>query len=138
MEKTTPQGKKRGSGIFRFIRVTRMSLLLVLLPVLCLPAKAESFLQEYRVNLNLNKVTIKSVIEEIKKQTNLSFVYNETDVQGISQLDIKVKDETVEEVLNQVLKDKQLRYEIVDNVIIIRRDNRPPRKCCSARRQEDR
>lgn len=90
-----------------------------------LPVKADSFLQSQQISFSLNNATIKRVIEEIKKQTNLSFVYNELDIKGIAPFDIRVEDKNVEEVLEQVLKNKPLRYEIVDNVIVIRRDNRP-------------
>lgn len=38
---------------------------------------------------------------------------------------MKVENQTVEKVLDQILKDKRLCYEIVDEVIIIRQDNRP-------------
>lgn len=112
-----------GPGRFRTFPVFSLFLCLCLLSFF--PAKADGFLQSYRVSLHLNNATVKSVIEEIKKQTDLSFVYNELDVKGISPFDIRVEEKSVEEVLTQVLKDKSLRYEIVDNVIIIRRDNRP-------------
>lgn len=72
----------------------------------------------------MSNVSLKKVIEEIKKQTNLSFVYNELDIKGLGLLDMQAENQTVEEVLNRILKNKRLRYEIVDNVIIIRRDNR--------------
>ena len=119
MEKTAT--KKRCSGIFRFLWVTHVLLLFIFTSI---PVEAGNFLQGHRVNLNMSNVSLKKVIEEIKKQTNLSFVYNELDIKGLGLLDMQAENQTVEEVLNRILKNKRLRYEIVDNVIIIRRDNR--------------
>ena len=112
MEKTAT--KKKHSGILRLLWVTHVLLLFTFASV---PAKAGNLLQGYRVNLNLSNVSIKNVIEEIKKQTNLSFVYNELDIQGVGLLNMKVENQTVEKVLDQILKDKRLCYEIVDKVI---------------------
>ena len=120
MEKTAT--KKKHSGILRLLWVTHVLLLFTFASV---PAKAVNLLQGYRINLNLSNVSIKNVIEEIKKQTNLSFVYNELEIQDVGLLNMKVENQTVEKVLDQILKDKRLCYEIVDEVIIIRRDNRP-------------
>ncbi len=119
MEKTAM--KKRCTGIFRFLWVTHVLLLFIFTSI---PVEAGNFLQGHRVNLNMSNVSLKKVIEEIKKQTNLSFVYNELDIKGLGLLDMQAENQTVEEVLNRILKNKRLRYEIVDNVIIIRRDNR--------------
>ena len=92
MEKTAT--KERCTGIFRFLWVTHVLLLFIFTSI---PVEADNFLQGHRVNLNMSNVSLKKVIEEIKKQTNLSFVYNELDIKGLGLLDMQAENQTVEE-----------------------------------------
>ena len=120
MERTRQILKKRCSGL-QITGVTYMLLLILLLPGFQVHAK--NTLQDYRLSLNMTDVSVKSAIEEIKRQTNLSFVYNELDMKGAGHVDLNFRNSEVREVLEYILKDTRLRYDIVDNVIIIRKDD---------------
>ena len=122
MERTCQILKKRYSGFVWTVGVTQMLLLIVLLSGFQVHAK--NILQDYRLSLNMTDVSVKSAIEEIKRQTNLSFVYNELDMKGTGHIDLNFQNSEVREILKYILKDTKLRYDIVDNVIIIKRDDR--------------
>ncbi len=73
-----------------------------------------------RVNLRLKNVSAKDLIREIESQTNLGFIYNLNEIEKLDGISIDAKEETVKEVLDEVLKDTDLTYEIDQEVIIIK------------------
>lgn len=117
MEKThLSTGMKR----FRFVRTFLTGQLLVLLLTGPAPAaRAFQSLNDYRITLRMQSTDIREVIREIQKKTNLSFVYNERDVEGIRVGDVHFSNEAVTHILDQVLKDTRLEYRIENGVIII-------------------
>ncbi len=119
MEWTCTNFWKKRQKILRGILVMQTLFLLMAVPVISV--QANSLLQDEKVSLNLTKVSIKSVLEEIQRQTNLSFVYNEKDLQGVSSVNLNFKNKSVEEILNYIFKNTRLGYDIVEGVIIIKR-----------------
>lgn len=114
--------QKRCSGTIRKTWVTQALLFFLLIPAL--QTQANNFLQDYKLSVSMSDVSIKSAIEEVKRQTNLSFVYNELDLRDAGYVDLNFKNSDVHSVLDHILKNTRLRYDIVDDVIIIKRDTR--------------
>ncbi|WP_165836100.1 SusC/RagA family TonB-linked outer membrane protein [Marinifilum breve] len=73
-----------------------------------------------RVSLNLKDVSAKDLIREIESQTNLGFIYNLDEIEKLDGISIDAKEETVKEVLDEVLKGTDLTYEIDKEVIVIK------------------
>ena len=85
---------------------------------------AKASAQEERVNLDLKEVSLKTLFNEIQRQTALSFVYS-TEVTGdLGKVTVKVSGETVESVLSQVLAGTGLTYRFEGDIIVIRRAER--------------
>lgn len=100
--------------------MTRLSIYLVLLG--CLNASA-TINAQVRVSLKLENVTLHEVIWELQKQTGFVFVYSTQDVKGVHLGTVNVTDKSVKEVLDNCLKESGLKYEILDEVIVVRKDN---------------
>ena len=75
--------------------------------------------QTVKVNLNLNKVSIKEALESIKSQSDLNFIYNNDLVNDQNEVSIKVSDSNIDEVLQLLLVNNGLDYRMVDNNVII-------------------
>ena len=110
--------KKRQKLLQRFL-IAQTLFLFLAGPVFSV--QANNILHDQKLNLVLNGVTLKSALEEIQRQTNLSFVYNERDLKGINKINIDVENKSADEVLDYLLKGTRLGYEISDGVIIIKR-----------------
>lgn len=78
-----------------------------------------SFSQSMKVDLNVENATIKEVLLEIRKQTNISFLYNNEELNDTKRVTLNINDNSVEDVLNLILKNQDLAYSVENNVISI-------------------
>lgn len=102
----------------RVLRTMKISLVLLMLSTFSLFASS-SFAQNRSVSLELENVTIKEVLLEIKKQTECSFLYNNEELNDSKRVSIQVKDNSIDKVLYMILKNENLAYTIEDNIIMI-------------------
>ena len=88
---------------------------LIMLSVLGLPLSAQDIDTAYK------NTPIEKVFSDLREKTNHEFVYQKQILQGIKPVTCSVKNKSLEEVLDQVLRGTGLTYEIVDNTVIIRK-----------------
>jgi TonB-linked SusC/RagA family outer membrane protein len=98
-----------------------------LLLISCLHVSAAAYSQ--RVTLSVKQMPLQKVFAEIITQTGVSIVYSEKVLANTRPVSIKVKNATVQEVLDQCLKQQQLTYTLEGNSFVIKRTptgNAPP------------
>lgn len=71
---------------------------------------------------------VRTLFDEIQRQTNLYFVFNTELTDRLGQLSVKVKDETVENVLKQILENTGLTYKFRGDLIVIQREDKKEEK----------
>ena len=108
-------------GCRKIIHFLVMKASFIFLLLLTLQIKANVYAQQLRLDLNLQNVTLKEVIQEIRRHSDFSFVYSDADLVGITQRNVQMKDATIEEVLKNCLQGTKLVYDITDKTIIIRK-----------------
>ncbi|TRZ45070.1 SusC/RagA family TonB-linked outer membrane protein [Robertkochia solimangrovi] len=96
-----------------------MRILFVLLFCSVFTVKAAKFSQSDRINLNLTDVSVPELFEEIRKQTDYSFFFNNEKMASLDRITIKMDNALVSEILDKVLKGTKMTYTIVDGVIVI-------------------
>ena len=84
---------------------------------------AETDAQSSKLNFQIEKGTVKDVLEMIEHQSGLSFMYDNDVLDVSKEVSLKVKNETIEDVLKLLLADENLKYEKVNRYIIISADN---------------
>lgn len=106
---------------YRWHKIGRiMKLCLILMCVCSFGLSAKSLAQQERVNLELEKVTLKTLLDKIQEQTQLNFMMNREQAELVGLVSINVKGETVENVLKQVLGNTKLTYVFMDGIIVIK------------------
>ena len=80
-----------------------------------------------QVTLKTPTTTLEVVIKKIQKQMNLRFFYDDS-LAKVMVNNIDVKDEKVQNVLNQLLKGKGISFKVEDNVVYLRKENAPVAK----------
>lgn len=116
---------KKKQTVLRFPRgsmakiLLRMKLLTVLMLAVFAVSAADSYSQATKFNLRLTDVSVKQVFGEIEENSEFILLYNERIVDVNRKVDIKVKNEPVETVLDQVFKGTQNAYRIYDRQIVI-------------------
>lgn len=102
-----------------FIRKNRCLVILIVglfLSSLAMNATPQTTL----ISLDKTKTTIRAILDEIEKITPYSFLYNDNIVDtGKETVTIKVKDRPLNEVLDEVFKNTDITYTVVDNQIVL-------------------
>lgn len=81
--------------------------------------------QNQKITLNLQDVTLKEAFETIRKQSDYIFFFETGDVDTRQKVSLQMSSESINDVLNQVLKGKGLKYEIKNKHIIIKPEKAP-------------
>ena len=107
--------------------MTKLTILLrtgffVLLTICTTQLQARS--QNYKVTITANGQTLQRVFKEIKKQTGLVVFYSDALLNDKEKITINVKQEPLTSVMDRIISDKSLRYEIQERYIVI--SARPP------------
>jgi TonB-linked SusC/RagA family outer membrane protein len=77
-----------------------------------------------KITLNLRNVSIKDALKEIEKQSDFTFVYNDSKIDVNKTIDINVKDCSIEEVLDKFFIDNEILYTSIDKHIVLTRQSR--------------
>lgn len=75
--------------------------------------------QSQKITLVVKNVTIKEAIEAIKKQSDYSFFIDTKDVDVHKRVSIDLKNKSVREILDVILQDQHVKYEVKGQHIII-------------------
>ena len=90
---------------------------LLLFIMLFVSASAKGQVRE--VTLDLSKVPLNTALEAIGKQTSMSVVYNNNDIDVDRLVSIKVTDEPLDKVMNRLFKGTGVNYSVVDKHIVL-------------------
>ncbi len=93
-----------------------MKMTTLILLVALMQASARGFGQ--RIILNESGSSLKKVLHEINKQTGYVFFYDSKDIRNV-KITTQLKDASISETLNELLKKLPLQYKIVDKTIIL-------------------
>lgn len=106
------------SGLWtKLFLVMRLSIFLFFAFVFA--AQGETFSQSSKLTLDLTKAKLIDVLNEIEEQTDYHFYFN-IDIDNYQVNQLKVKDQDIRKVLNMMLPELGLGYEIVDRYIVIK------------------
>ncbi|MDR1719534.1 MAG: carboxypeptidase-like regulatory domain-containing protein [Dysgonamonadaceae bacterium] len=100
-----------------------LAFLLVMLLTAAIPLYAQDTTESAIVTLDFKSAPLKAVLESIRKQTGMNFVYNVEQTESIGNVSIQVKNETVRNVLTRILAGTGFRYEIEGRIITLHKAN---------------
>lgn len=65
-----------------------------------------------RVTIDMKNASLSEVFNEIKRQTNLSFMFSNDDLKNVPRKDVQIKNVTVDEAMKKCLEGTGLEYEL--------------------------
>jgi TonB-linked SusC/RagA family outer membrane protein len=95
----------------------KRTLLLILVLYVNLSLAANT--QKTKVSISLADATLEELIKEINSQSEFQFLYNKEEIKDAKNIAIYIQNATINEVLDEALKDFDLDYEVIDEVIVI-------------------
>ena len=82
---------------------------------------AMSYSQEQKMDVVFHDEMLENVLEYLKTNTDYEFVYRRESLGDLKVKNVELKDATLKQVLDQVLRQNGFDYEIVDRIVIIRK-----------------
>ncbi|MDP3912221.1 MAG: TonB-dependent receptor [Bacteroidota bacterium] len=79
----------------------------------------DSYSQQTRLTLKFNQTSLESVLNEIENKSEFYFLYNQDFVNTKQNVDLDVKSAKIEDVLNSLLKNTDIKYTISDRQIVL-------------------
>ncbi|MCU4154586.1 SusC/RagA family TonB-linked outer membrane protein [Carboxylicivirga sp. A043] len=98
------------------LRIMKLLILFVLVGTLQLSANVYS---QSKVNLNLKDVSIKQLLEEIEKQTDVTFIYSDSNIDVNKGITVKADNQSLEDLLATVFKSSDVRYSMIENHVVL-------------------
>src|SRR5665648_79016 len=97
-----------------------MKLTAILLVLFTMQVTATVYSQNTKLSLNMQKVSIKEVLQQIEAQSEYRFIYENEKVNLDTKVSILVKDEVVENILKKLFEKEGIDYSITkSNMILI-------------------
>jgi TonB-linked SusC/RagA family outer membrane protein len=119
--KTKPKsdGKTREYPVWlKQLLILKMIVILILTTGLTV-AYAESDGQTTKLDLKISTGTVKDFIEEIERQTDLSFMYDNNIFNVDRKISVEGENQTVKSVVEKMILGEDLKYELVNRFIVI-------------------
>lgn len=95
-----------------------MKLTVFILLVLALQVSARGYTQS--VTLSVKNTPLQQVFEQVKKQTGLSFLWDEATLKDTRPVTISLTNAPIKEVLDACVKNQPITYTIIQNMVVIK------------------
>lgn len=118
MKKETPAKGNHPLALHNLWLKMKITTILLFLACFCLQAN-NSFSQNATVNLEMNDASLTDIFKEIENQTEYRFFYNNNILNNTRKLRINIKGQKLSDLLNQIFKDSDITYSMVDRYIVI-------------------
>jgi TonB-linked SusC/RagA family outer membrane protein len=96
-----------------------MKLTFALLLIFTLNAFSSAYSQKNRLSLKLKDVSLEKALEVIEHEAGYEFFYHQGRINLTDKVSINVEEESLENILNEVLKDQSVEYRIINQSIIL-------------------
>ena len=117
MKKKCESGEFFHSPIIKLLFIMKFILILICTTGL-LASFGKSYSQTNNLSLDFKRTSIESVLNYIESNTEFSFMYDNKKIDIRREVDINVKNKTIENILDQLFENKAV-YQIIGKHIII-------------------
>ncbi|MDP4206979.1 MAG: TonB-dependent receptor, partial [Bacteroidota bacterium] len=101
----------------RVMRVAMLTSSLFL--VLSFQVSASTYSKNTKLTLNMQENSIKEVLQRIESQTEFRFIYENERINLDKRVNVNVKNQTVEQILNYLFKNEGVNYSITERNLIL-------------------
>lgn len=105
-------------GVKRLFVIMRITVFLLFLGLLQAGASTNIYSQNAKLNLSFNRASLREVVEEIERQTDFRFLFRDNTIDSKEHVTIN-KEGTVEEILQELFKDENVEYQLLENNLIV-------------------
>ena len=110
-----------GKVTYKFWKVMRLQLLMIFVTLFQL--HAENSYTQQKVSILFKDAAIEEVIKAVEAQSGYVVVYNNTLLKTVKRVTVTLRDVNAVEALNEALKGSGLHCKLVENFLVIAKDN---------------
>lgn len=99
------------------LRIMKLFFLFVLVGTLQLSASVYS--QNTKINLNLKNASLKQVLQEIEKQSDVTFIYSDSNIDVNKAVSVEANNKELGDVLQEIFTEKQVKYSVIDKHVVL-------------------
>ena len=97
-----------------------MKLCIILVCLFSFSLPATTLAQQERVNMKLQGVSLRQVLEQIREQTNLQFMMSKEQGERVGRVSVNAVNETVAEVLDKIFTSTGLTWVVKEDIIVVK------------------
>ena len=117
------EGKIPINNYNHVLRIMKTTLFFLFFSILFSQA-TNSFSQEMEFTLHLKSTTIKEVCKELERKSDYRFIFaGNANKTANKRVNINANSQNIEKILNDLLSGTELSYRILDNQVVVYRDN---------------
>ena len=113
------------SMVIRPLHKRHMSIAMIIAFCLFFSQAVSAREQEQPITISLKNASLESVFSEIRKQTGINFIYTKDLLQRAAKVSIEVRNESLQKVMELVMKDQPLTYTLLDEYVVIKKKPAP-------------
>ena len=103
----------------KFVRLMKLTALLIIL-ALSQALAIDSYSQTTRLSLDMTNSTVKSVLNEIEKNSDYFFLYSNKLIDVDRKVNIQLRDKKIDEILDEIFRGTDVNYDIKNRQIILK------------------
>jgi len=84
---------------------------------------AQDSILNHSISLEIKTTTISKALKQLEKKINYYFTYDNKIIDKEKEIELSLKNKSLKDCLNLILKDKNLSYQVIENNIVITKTN---------------
>nr|WP_319572434.1 TonB-dependent receptor [uncultured Draconibacterium sp.] len=102
----------------------KMKLTFSFLLIGLITVSASTYSQNTKLDVSLENNNVIELFRQIEEKSEFYFFYQKEDLENLKDVSISKKNATINDILNDVLANTDMTYEVVDRYIIVRKDGK--------------
>ena len=119
MKKKWLTGHPYGDSLKKIMRIMRLTILLLF--GCMLTVSANSYAQKTKLDINLTNTSIRDLFGFIEENSEFVFLYRNEDFNLTKKVAVNLKDATINQILDEVLKGENVSYDVYERQIVIQK-----------------
>lgn len=111
-------GERSIPRLIKFLRFMKLTIFLLLISVVSVLA-SKTYSQTKTLTLNMDKATIREVLEKIEEQSEFYFMYSEKVIDVNREVSVDINNEKIGTTLNLLFDGTNIDYTIKDRIIVL-------------------
>ncbi len=96
-----------------------MKLFFLFVLVGTLQLSASVYSQSTKINLNLKNTALKQVLQEIEKQSDVTFIYSDSNIDVNQTVSVEANNKELGDVLQEIFTENQVKYSLIDKHVVL-------------------